>query len=414
MLPGAIRRHAILGGGIAGLTCAYALKGRGADVVVFEAASRPGGRSDAGVPYLLSPEVSRNTLKLIEELGIANEVIPIEPHAGQVYKGKIYRHRVASATGLLRFKGLNIADKALLPRMAYLLARLGPSLDFHHPERGVSLDDETVASFIKRELSQNILNYVAGPLISTLFFYGSEETSRLLYLLLARHMYNTRMSTVRGGFGRVVGLLSDKLPIVHRPIDSIAMDGDRYVINDERFSDVVIAVNGDGVLKIRGLADLLSEQDREFFQNCRYQRVVNVAVRTQQPVDGGCYAVSIPRVENMRAATISFIDYIDPSRIPYGEGLLVVSGGGPEASQSHLMDDVRRLYRVDPKFAETSEWESGMPKFPPGRYRQIAAFKERSRRPGLFFCGDYLMGPFVEAAVTTGLTAATEIQQRGV
>src|SRR5207247_8635100 len=84
----------------------------------------------------------------------------------------IYRYPVASAMGLLKLKGLNIADKALLPRMAFLLARYGPHLDFHHPEHGLDFDDETVASFVKREFSQNVLNYVAGPLISTLFFYG--------------------------------------------------------------------------------------------------------------------------------------------------------------------------------------------------------------------------------------------------
>ena len=58
----------------------------------------------------------------------------------------------------------------------------------------------------------------------------------------------------------------------------------------------------------------------------------------------------------------------------------------------------------------TYEWKSGMPKFPPGRYRQIAAFRSRKRRPGLFFCGDYLMGPFVEAAITTGMEAAESIE----
>lgn len=411
-MPVVRNRIAIIGGGLAGLTCAYALKRRGLDSVVFEAAAAPGGRCEAGTPYLLGAEFFRNTFQLIADLGLSQHVLEIPPHAGQVYRGRIYRHRVASATGLLRFKGLNIADKALLPRMAYLLARLGASLDFHHPERGVSLDDETVASFIKRELSQNILNYVAGPLISTLFFYGSEETSRLLYLLLARHMYNTRMSTVRGGFGKIVERLSAQLQIIHSTVDAIGTDDGSYVINGDRFSNLVIAVNGDAVLKIKGVGDLLGEQDMEFLRDCHYQRILNVTVGTERPIDGACYAVSIPKVESMSAATISFMDYIDPSRVPKGEGLLVISGGGPAVNQALLMDDLHRLYRVEPKSTGISEWESGTPKFPPGRYRQIAAFKARPRRPGLFFCGDYLMGPFLEAAITTGLHAAHEIQQR--
>ena len=135
------------------------MKRRGIESVVFEAAARAGGRDQAAT-FLLSPDLFQNTFKLLDELGLAGDLLQISPHAGQVYKGKVYHHRVASATGLLTFKGLNIADKVMLPRMAYLLARHGAHLDFHHPEKGLEFDNETVASFVKRELSQNVLIYI--------------------------------------------------------------------------------------------------------------------------------------------------------------------------------------------------------------------------------------------------------------
>ncbi len=405
-----MKRVAIIGGGLAGLTSAYALKRRGVDATVFEAASNPGGRAGAA-PYLLAPDLFRNTFQLINDLGLSDEVISISPHAGQVYKGRVYRYRVASAAGLLSFKGLNIADKALLPRMAYLLARYSSHLDFYHPERGLEFDDETVASFIKRELSQNVLNYVAGPLISTLFFYGSEETSRWLYLVLAKHMYNTRMSTVRGGISRITSSLSEGLAVITgRAIRKVAADGDSFNIDGNRFSDVVVAVPGDAVLGIAGLDPLLDDEDREFFRECRYQRIVSISVGTERPLDGSCYAVSIPRVENFSAATISFYDYIDSSGVPNGLGLLTISGGGPNVSAADLLHDLQKLYRIEPRSVNMFEWNSGMPKFPPGRYRQIVRFQSRKRRPGLFFCGDYLMGPFIEGAITTGMRAAEAIR----
>jgi oxygen-dependent protoporphyrinogen oxidase len=412
-----MKRVCIIGGGLAGLSCAYAFKRRGIDAIVFEASSSAGGRSltqrrdgftiDVGAQFLLGPEVFSNTFGLIRELGLHDDILPVAPHAGQLYKRRVYHHRVGSVSGLLKFKGLNIADKALLARMAYLLARYGPALDFHHPERGVAFDNETVAAFIKRELSQNILNYIGGPLISTLFFYSSEETSKLLYLLLAKYMHDTHMYTIRGGIGRIAARLSEEVQIrAGTRGRNVAWEHEYFVVDGERFSDLVIATSGDAVLQIDGLPQLLSAEDRAFFEECRYQRVLSVFVATDRPVDGHCYAVSIPRVEKMSAATISFHDFMDSSRVPDGRGLLAITGGGPQVSSDLLMEDLRALYPVNPIFTQEYEWKTGMPKFPPGRFRQVTEFLKRERRKGLHFCGDYLMGPFVEGAVSTGLRIA--------
>jgi len=380
------------------------------DATIFESAARSGGRDTAAF-YLLSPELFHCTYRLIHEIGLDAELIPISPFAGQFYKGEIYRHRVASASGLLSFKGLNVIDKVLLPRMAYLLSRHASELVFHEPERGLRFDNETVASYVKRELSQNVLNYVAGPMISTLFFYGSEETSAWLYLVLAKHMQHLQMSAIRGGTGRLSAAVSKGLRVVNGcNVRQIETDGPSYIIEGQRFSDVVIGVNGDAVLRIGGMETLLSDEDRQFFRDCRYRSVVGVRVTTDRPVDGSCYAVSIPRVANLTAATISFHDYIDPSAVPAGQGLLTVSGGGADVSANRLLDDLKLLYGIDPLRTEVLEWTSGMPLFPPGRYRQITQFRGRERRQGLFFCGDYLLGPLLEGAVASGFRAAEAIQ----
>ena len=407
-----MKRVAVVGGGLAGLSCARALHRRGIDSVVFESETRPGGRDNA-VLYFLATDLFRNTFLLIDELGLRDEIVSISPHAGQVYKGRIYHHRVASAAGLLSFKGLGFADKAMLPRMAYLLARHSSELDFHNPEAGLAFDKETVASYVKRELSQNVLNYVAGPLISTLFFFGSDETSAWLYLVLAKHMYNLRMSTLHGGVTRIAERLSKGLQVRNNhTVRHVEANDTMYLIDGEQFSDVVIAVPGDSVHTIDGIEAMLTDEDRKFFLDCRYQRVSSVRVRTERPVDGKCYAVAVPRVENLVANTISFHDYIDPSSVQNGEGLLTISGGGPKAEPAELTQELHRLYSISPLQMEPFEWKQGMPKFPPGRYRQITDFQRRHRRPGLFFCGDYLLGPFIEGAITTGLQAAEAIVAR--
>ena len=400
-------RAAIIGGGLAGLTCAHRLRQRGIEAVVFESASRTGGRA-LGAPFLLGPDVFRQTFALFEELGLSSELLRIRQTVGQLYRGKVYHHHVASATGLLHFKGLNLFDKALLPKMALFLARHGGAFDFDEPGKGVAYDDESVAEFVKREFSQNILNYVAGPLISSLFFYGSEETSKLLYLLLAKHMHSTGLYTVRGGLEALVKGLTQGSVVRLAAVQEIARSSAGFVVEKESFSYLVVAAPGDSVLRIRGLAGLLSDEDRQFFEACRYQRAMSVSVETEHPVDGHCYSLSIPRVERLSASTITFYDFIDPSRVSSGAGLLSVIGGG-DVSKEDLMADLHRIYHVKPNSGQVVEWPSAMPKFPPGRFREIEAFRARSRVPGLVFCGDYLIGPFVEAAITTGIRAAEQV-----
>jgi protoporphyrinogen/coproporphyrinogen III oxidase len=394
-----MRTVAIIGGGLAGLSCAHALRERGIPCTVFEA-SEPGGRCP-GATFLLGPDVYKNTFRLAASLGLRDDIIAIPPIAGQYYKGRVYHHRVSSVLGLLSFKGLNLIDKAMLSRMAFLLARYGPMLDFQHPERAAPIDDESVATFVKRELTQNILNYVAGPLISTLFFYGSEETSKVLYLNLAKHMQHTTLYTIRGGLTRLASALATELRIRQTRVDSITQVDGAYVVAGNRFTDVVIAVPGNAVLQIGGMRDLLSREDCEFFAQCRYGGAITVSVNVDG-FRGDCYALSIPRVEKLSAATINFNDFIDPATVHTGNITIV---GGDSVSASDLLKDFQRIYSREPKDATVREWTAAMPKFPPGRYRDIAAFLNRQRRPGLFFCGDYLLGPFAEGAIATGLRA---------
>jgi predicted NAD/FAD-dependent oxidoreductase len=54
-----------------------------------------------------------------------------------------------------------------------------------------------------------------------------------------------------------------------------------------------------------------------------------------------------------------------------------------------------------------------LPQFRAGYLPQLAAFLGRSaaiRSPRLAFAGDYLVGPYTEAALTSGLRAANEIE----
>jgi protoporphyrinogen oxidase len=234
-----------------------------------------------------------------------------------------------------------------------------------------------------------------------------------LYLLLAKHMQRLRMYTLRGGIGALPERLAERVTIRRNvTIGSIQRNEGAFVVDGERFSHVVVAVRGDSVLKLRGMTELLSDVDRTFFEQSTYQRAVTLFVATERPADGGCYALSIPNVEKRTASTIAFHDFMDRSKTPAGAGLLAATGGGDDVTSDALLGDVVSIYAGrggNSRFVRIFEWPAAMPKFPPGRFREIAEFNKRERAPGLLFCGDYLMGPFVESAIASGYRAAEAV-----
>ena len=55
-------------------------------------------------------------------------------------------------------------------------------------------------------------------------------------------------------------------------------------------------------------------------------------------------------------------------------------------------------------------WPLMLPKFAPGHLPRLAAFLARTERtPRLAFAGDYLVGPYAEMALVSGVRAAEEI-----
>jgi oxygen-dependent protoporphyrinogen oxidase len=64
-----------------------------------------------------------------------------------------------------------------------------------------------------------------------------------------------------------------------------------------------------------------------------------------------------------------------------------------------------------PLDAVVHRWDPMLPQFRAGYLRHLAAFLKRTdRTPRLAFAGDYLIGPYTEAALTSGLRAAEEAE----
>src|SRR5690606_14682545 len=78
----------------------------------------------------------------------------------------------------------------------------------------------------------------------------------------------------------------------------------------------------------------------------------------------------------------------------------------------HVLESLARtpIGRLEPIASAVHRWDPMLPQFHAGYLRHLAAFSARTdRSPRLAFAGDYLIGPYTEMALTSGMRAATEV-----
>jgi len=162
----------VVGAGISGLACAYALQKRGRNVLVAEAASRPGGviRSIENGGYLLEqgPQSFNSTPLLDElcaELGL-NEQLVEAPHGAPRFvllDGKLMPVPM-SPRAFLTSDLLGWTTK---------LAILSEFLRTSRPPE----PDESIAAFTRRKFSTELLDRLVGPLVSGIYAGDPEQLS---------------------------------------------------------------------------------------------------------------------------------------------------------------------------------------------------------------------------------------------
>src|SRR2546427_7750226 len=82
-----VKQVAIIGGGLAGLACAHALKRRAIEAGGFEGPEQTGGR-DGGALFFLLPGLFPETVQLLDYLGNAGDILGIPPPPRPVGKGR--------------------------------------------------------------------------------------------------------------------------------------------------------------------------------------------------------------------------------------------------------------------------------------------------------------------------------------
>ena len=426
----------IVGGGVSGLVCAWRLARAGHDVEVLEREQTPGGRMrsevhgdfvlERGAQFVTSGY--RNLHGVAGALGLGDRIRPLPLSNNAVaWEGKLYP--ADSLLGMLGSPLLSSGRKLGLGKLALELFRHRSLLDPLQPERASSLDRQDAASYLANTVGVDARDRLLGPLISGTFDCELEDLSAAFLLLVLRQaLAGPKLQSIEGGLGEFTQALAWEVPVrLGCDVRCILSETDgarvRYESGGREHTAVadavVVAIPGP---LVPGLCPKLTPIERGFFESVDYVRGTIVHLLLEKPIpDLEYFGVSFPRAENSDLYALC-VDQHRVGAAPPGAGLINVAlteeaalrtWDAPESAVIEMvLDSLLRapIGLLSPAQAVVHRWPLMLPRLGTGSLIRLSSFLRRNdRSPRLSFAGDYLIGPNLEAAVTSGMRAASDV-----
>jgi oxygen-dependent protoporphyrinogen oxidase len=432
----------VVGAGISGLCCAWRLIRAGYDVEVLESELEPGGRMrpqevalaggkdifvDPGAPFLGPGHSLLGSLARSLEIGdLVRRIDP--PRYGVVHQGRVEPLDLSHSRGLLRAGFLTVGARMRALRLGLELARLGKNLDPGFPERALALDSRPAGPALDALAGSEITRDCVAPIVEALHPGDIEEQSLAAIFLVLQGLHrDSRYATVSGGIGRIPAELASRLPIrLGCRVSSIESQSDgvrlRYRVGGREGSVVadaaVVAVPGD---RVPELCPKLTPGERGFFEALEFTQGIVAHLLLDRAPHFGWDLLAFPRRAGFGIASL-MADRRQPELAPEGTGLLraVLREGATQRLGDASDDEVRGLILDNLMRSGLADCSAGAiavqrptalaPKFVPGHFARLQRFRNRNERSArLAFCGDYLMGPFADAGLASGLRAASDV-----
>jgi oxygen-dependent protoporphyrinogen oxidase len=456
-----MKRIAIIGGGISGLSAAFFLEqrrlaGMPLEYVLFEASPRFGGvilteRVDeclveAGPDSFLTekPEAA----ELCGELGIADQLVGSNDSQRKIYilvNGKL----IAMPDGLAFMIPTKILPAVLSPLFPWH-TKLKMACEWFHPPLEVK-NDESVASFVERHYGKEIVDRLADPLLSGV--YGGDASHLSVKAVLPRFAEMQErhgslgkatiknrsqaigkdarpiFTTLKEGMQQLLDALVLRIPAScvrsNASIQALSIVGDKWCVswkeNTVHFDSVILAVPSYVAAKLLdGSGSNLASE----LPNIQYSSSVTVTLGFDQkvsPLLPPGFGYLVPRREGKRVSAVTFVHNKFPHRAPEDRALLRCFLGGTryesvlELSDDEILQIVRKeLHQVlgidtEPRFARVYKWRGAMAQYNVGHLERLQRI-ERLRREvsGLFFAGNAYNGIGVPDCVRSGQRAASQ------
>jgi oxygen-dependent protoporphyrinogen oxidase len=444
----------VVGGGISGLVCTYALRKAGVGALLLEASARAGGviRSERREGFLLElgPQSFSGTAelkKLCSELGIAEQLVegPARAPRYVLVDGKLVPVPM-SPPALL-------TSSLLGPRTKWAIAK--DAFGHSRPPE----EDESIAGFVRRKFGAELLDRLVGPFVSGVYagdperlslrsafpqLYEAEKTSGSVIRSMRRaaktrneQQERSTLLSFREGNETLVRALSAKIGSglrVNTKVTRIAM---ARAGTAGKFEVRVRGTGGEETLVAERLlmataADvaggLLSEGNTELgrlLDGIDYAPVAVVSLGYRRADVGHSlkgFGFLVPRSSGLRVLGTVWNSSLFSGRTPEGCVLLTSFVGGAtdpeavtlsnEALAALVHSEIRDLLQAGsvPAFANVQIYRRALPQYNLGHAARLAAIEKLRLAAGnLYFVGNYLRGPAIGSCVEQALAVASTI-----
>ena len=437
-----MKRIAVIGGGISGLTTAFLLKSKGFEVTVFEAAERPGGNVQTIQKDGYTIEQGPNSLlkaprlvDLVRMLGMESEVIAANPEAQKRY---ILSDGKLEAMGPKSFVNGYFSLKTVLA-----LAR-EPFVRSKSPE------GESVAEFVSRRISSEFLDKAIDPFVSGVYAGDPHNLSMRSAFPKLYEMERDFGSLIMGTFRRKVEKPDPNFPrtfsfkgglktLIEKLAAEIGKGNVRFGTKVESIDDL-----GGGRFRVNGedldavvistpawvAARLVEDRDAHLADTLASVNYPQVAVavtgfkneKIGKKLDG--FGFLIPSKEKRPILGTLFHSAVFPERAPEGYQLLMTFIGGVRAGNrlDEMSDgDVKRTVtdqlsglldvKGEPDMFHLKRWKRAIPQYRVG-YEDVtaecSAFEKRN--PGLYFCSNFYRGISMSDCVKNAFQTAEDVE----
>lgn len=429
----------VIGGGMAGASAARTLRDYGYSTTIIEKNDYIGGRVHthmvSGAPVEMGAGfltwLYSNVRALLKESGLSTQLFKQNRTNGILRDGQV---RMATPRILMGNQALSWNAKLrLIPIICKTLVHWR-HLDHHAFWKGSVHDIRTVADMFKRP-DDELLAYLFQPIINGYFYWTPEHTGEELMLTLCKAaMMQGRTRALKSGLQRIPEKAAEGSTIL---LDSTVLSV-RQTIHDYEVSvktkSETRVLHADGIIcatpatAVSKIFSDLSRDEADFFKSVQYSSTAVIAQTFARAQTKGDKGIAFPRAEGVDLAAIT----VGPGPEEHDDvaTLKIYASGAIGASLCSKSDtaitetltsaikpirDEVLVGEPSPIATHVQRWPEAIPFFDAGHLKRLKEFEDgniENPNRAVAFAGDYLGGPFMEGAFTSGMKAAERLHKR--